>query len=206
MVPGAVETSSNHEGYAGAGQSRRVLGRAFSARHNSLNFMRLVLALTVIVSHARGLGGFGKDWIGDRTTLATIAVYAFFGISGFLIAGSARRNSLGRFLWQRALRIVPGFWVCLVVTAFFFALRGWLSESHLPGHPGGVSSYLDLRDGPIQYVFNNLYFKMRQSTIGGIGWNASLWTLFYELLCYVLLGLLAVLGLLRRRHIVLILT
>jgi peptidoglycan/LPS O-acetylase OafA/YrhL len=38
--------------------------------------------------------------------------------------------------------------------------------------------------------------------IFGYGWNASLWTLEYEFVCYVLLAVFSVLGLLRRRSLV----
>jgi peptidoglycan/LPS O-acetylase OafA/YrhL len=58
---------------------------AFDPRSNSLNFLRLALALTVVAAHAFGLGLFGKDWVTDKTTVGDLAVYGFFGISGFLI-------------------------------------------------------------------------------------------------------------------------
>ena len=88
-----------------------------------------------------------------------MAVYGFFGISGYLITGSAERNRTGRYLWQRFLPIFPGFWVCLLFTAFFFALLGWLSQPI--GHCG-VSCYLDARQNPFQYVANNVFLKIRQ--------------------------------------------
>ncbi len=112
------------------GGRRTSLGDAFSPAHNSLNFLRLVLALAVVVSHAILLGGFGSHELFHRpTSLGMVAVYGFFGISGFLIASSASRNTFGHYLWQRCLRILPGFWVCLVVTAFGIALvASWTSR------------------------------------------------------------------------------
>ena len=187
------------------------LAQAFDPRRNSLNFLRLALAVTVVVGHAIGLGGFGNDLILGKTTLGTIAVYGFFGISGFLIASSASRNHLGRYLWQRFLRIFPGFWVCLLVTVTVFGLIGWSQSVH----PGcGIGCYVRPPDGPLQYLFHNGLLKITQQDIAhgpsGVplpwGWNGSLWTLFYEFLCYFLLGGLAVVGLLRRRRAVLGLT
>ena len=62
-------------------------------------------------------------------------------------------------------------------------------------------------NGPFDYVISNMFLKITQNSISGTpagivlpgAWNASLWTLFYEFLCYLVLGGLAVVGLLRRR-------
>jgi peptidoglycan/LPS O-acetylase OafA/YrhL len=185
------------------------LGQNFDPKRNSLNFLRLVLALTVIASHAIGLGQFGNDWIGNRSTIGEVAVYGFFGISGYLIAGSAVRNSFGRYLWQRFLRIFPAFWVCLVVTAFGFGVIAWL---YVPGH-GSLWTYLTQSGGPIDYLSHNYLLRIKQQTISGTlagvpyasVWNGSLWTLFYEFVCYVMLGLLALTRILRRRLLVVLL-
>ena len=182
------------------------IGEALSNRSNSLNFLRLVLALVVLASHAIGLG-FGLDPSVSHTPTGTIAVYGFFGISGYLIAGSAIRNHAGRYLWLRFLRIFPGFWVALVLTAFFFGLIGWLSpgEYRLVGfiaHGGshcGVSCYLGARNSPFDYVLRNWLLNINQQVIAGTVWNGSLWTLFYEFLSYLFLLVLAVTGFLRLR-------
>jgi peptidoglycan/LPS O-acetylase OafA/YrhL len=188
---------------------RPTLDEAFSPRHNSLNFLRLVLALTVVLSHAVLLGGFGKGDIFNRsTTLGTAAVYGFFGISGYLIAGSACRNNAGRYLWQRFLRILPGFWVCLLVTAFLIGVIAWSTTSH--PLTCGLQCYANAPQGPFDYVYHDWLLLMRQGAIAktplGVpqpgDWNGSLWTLFFEFLCYIMLGGLALLGILRRRAVV----
>jgi len=178
-----------------------TIGQAFSPRHNSLNFLRLFMALMVIASHALVSGPFGNDQIfSDKTTIGTVAVFGFFGISGYLIAGSAAHNSLGRYLWQRFLRIFPAFWVCLVVTVVFFGSIGWISAHHLPHC--GISCYLQHRG--LSFVTHNFFLRITQTSLGHGNPvnNAPLWTLFYEFLCYLLLGGLAVLGLLKRRWVV----
>jgi peptidoglycan/LPS O-acetylase OafA/YrhL len=111
--------------HAGIHPQRSLIGdstieQSFSAKRNSLNFLRLILALAVLFSHSITLGMFGSESILGKTTLGTVAVFGFFGISGFLVAGSAARNNVGRYLWQRFLRIFPAFWICLLVTAFLF--------------------------------------------------------------------------------------
>ncbi len=181
----------------------RSIGAAFDPRRNSLNFLRLLLAVTVVASHSIDLGLFGRDWIGDRTTIGELAVFGFFGISGFLIARSAEGNSTGRYLWQRVIRIFPAFWVCLLVTAFGIGLVGWLHLESLYHVHSTVSDYLHAPYGPWGYIEHNWYLKMDQDSIITTVWNGSLWTLFYEFLCYLMLGALALVGVLRRRHLVL---
>jgi peptidoglycan/LPS O-acetylase OafA/YrhL len=185
----------------------RTVGDGYSGRHNSLNFIRLVLATLVLVDHSYGLGGFGDIWTANETSLGTIAVYGFFGISGFLIAGSALRNRPGRYLWQRFLRIFPAFWICLLITAFGFGIIAYLVH---PTPHCGLSCYFDSGNGPFTYLSRNALLPSPylaqfgiSGTPGGVPfgvvWNGSVWTLFYEFLCYLLLLGLALTGLLRRR-------
>lgn len=160
-----------------------TLGAALGRRDNALNFVRLGLAAAVVVGHTAPLGGFGETRLG---LISTVAVDGFFAISGYLIAGSRARLDLRTFLHRRAARIFPGFWVCLIVVGFGFAPvaaavsgQGWTPL-----------------DG-LRYVIGNAAFTIHEWTVGTTlteaaypqGWNGSLWTLGYELLCYVLAGL-----------------
>jgi peptidoglycan/LPS O-acetylase OafA/YrhL len=185
---------------------RATIGTSFSPRRNSLNFIRLVLAGLVVISHTIILGGYGSEDILGKTTLGTLAVYGFFGISGFLIAGSAQGSSVGRFLWHRVLRIIPAFWVCLILISFVFGLIGWFH-----GKPAcGFSCYTRETDGPFSYLGHNFWLKMNEPvidhTLHGVplptAWDGSLWTLFYEFLCYLILAALAVTRILRLRAVV----
>jgi peptidoglycan/LPS O-acetylase OafA/YrhL len=186
---------------------RATVESSFRPRHNSLNFLRLVLAFAVVFSHAITIGSFGSETILNKTTLGTVAVYGFFGLSGYLIAGSASRNHVGRFLWQRFLRIFPAFWVCLIVTAFLVGVIVWYRANPVLAHRCGISCYVKEPGGPLGYVFHNLWLRAPQSTIAHtlpLGyfrpvWNGSLWTLFFEFLCYLMLAFLAWIGLLRHR-------
>jgi len=71
----------------------RVLGDSLKDRDNSLNFLRVLFASLVLLSHAAGLAGF-NNWVGliNQSSIAQIALYGFFIISGYLIAGSVLRN------------------------------------------------------------------------------------------------------------------
>lgn len=190
----------------------RVLGESLSNRNNSLNLLRLILASIVVLSHAAGLAGFNR-WVGlvNGTSAAQIALFGFFAISGYLIAQSAMRSKPLRYLWKRFLRIFPGLLICLLVTAFGFGIIAWYASGP---RSCGLSCYFGAPDSPFLYVAKNILLAnpfMVQHTIAGTptgyfaAWNASIWTLFYEFACYVLLVILAVIGILRRRTVALLL-
>ena len=192
-------------------QRRLTVEEAFSPRHNSFNFIRLAFCLMVIFSHAIPLGGFGDEWVlGGRITMGNLAVYGFFCLSGFLIAGSATRNRTGRYLWQRFLRIMPAYWLCLIVTAFIIGALAWIHQPHLSSCSIISCYYTVGHDGPSSYVYHNFLLGVNQYNVattpaGGpvpFFWNNSVWTLLPEVCCYLILAGLAFLKLLHRRHIV----
>ena len=189
----------------------RSISETFNPRRNSLNFLRLVLASVVVITHALPLAAYLVIGGINGTGFGEIAVYGFFGISGYLIAGSALRNHAGRYLWQRFLRIFPAFWVCLTVTAFVFGVIAWLHHP-VVAHCD-ISCYFSARtDSPYAYIYRNLLLTIHQHSIAGTPtgslipyeWNGSLWSLYYEFLCYLILMGLAIVGLLRRRWAILI--
>jgi peptidoglycan/LPS O-acetylase OafA/YrhL len=162
-----------------------VLGERFDPRANALNTLRLLFATAVIVAHSYPIGGFGdRPQLGDLD-LGILAVAAFFVASGYLISESRQRSTLLRFGWARFLRIFPGFWVCLIVTAFVFAPIAGLVR-------GGWR----LTDA-LSYIGFNSPLAMTQFGIGDTlvgapypaAWDGSLWTLEYEIGCYVFIGL-----------------
>jgi peptidoglycan/LPS O-acetylase OafA/YrhL len=166
----------------------------FPDRRNSLNFIRLVLATLVIVSHAWPIGGFGPDPQIGQFSPGFFAVAGFFALSGWLITQSRMSSELPSFLWRRFCRIYPGYFVTLLVVAFVFAPIGAAVS---------VGSYR-LSNG-FGYVIDNLTLRIRDWTVGPSlpsgaipAWNGSLWTLVHEVACYFAIGLMVtVLG--RRR-------
>jgi peptidoglycan/LPS O-acetylase OafA/YrhL len=174
-----------------------VLGDVFDRRANGLNALRLLLAASVIVWHSIPLTGRTLGWDPARQLLAEGGVDGFFAISGFLITMSwVRHPDVAAYCRARFLRIMPAYWVCLAVTAFLVVPLGIA----LAGE--GSASLGDRFD----YVWQNAPLWMGDFRAGaspqGVpysdAWNGSLWTLFWEAVCY--LGVLAVgaLGLLRR--------
>lgn len=172
--------------------------------------MRLGLAFLVLVSHGIKFAGNEDDPLGrlvgpapltgTGVDLGTVAVDGFFVLSGFLITRSYLTSaSWKRFLWHRALRILPAFWVCLLVTAVIVAPLASLAER------GGVSDFpLVGPDSALSYVWHNAALRMNQQSIGGLldgNVNGSLHTLFFEFLCYLGLTVLGLLGVLSRRPV-----
>jgi peptidoglycan/LPS O-acetylase OafA/YrhL len=172
---------------------------------NSIGFLRFLLASLVIISHSFRLGGFGAEplsWNRDGN-LGRVAVACFFILSGFLISRSyvTSRSPL-RYLWQRVLRILPGYWVCLAVIAFGFApLHYWLVHHEL-----GLSGFLAPSGGPLEYVTANFWLAQRLGSVDGLPtgipmpgfFDGALWSLVYEFRCYLAVGAIGLLGLLRR--------
>jgi peptidoglycan/LPS O-acetylase OafA/YrhL len=148
----------------------------------------------------------------NGTSAAQLALYGFFGLSGYLIARSAERKTWDDYLWARVLRIFPGLLVCLLFTSFVFGIVAWHKQ-----YPNacGLSCYFGARDNPFGYFVKNALLAnpfWTQFTIAGTPntviphWNDSIWTLFYEFMCYLGILVAAQLGFLRRRVVVLVAT
>ena len=177
-----------------------TLGTSLDPKSNSINFLRIVLAVAVLVSHCYALGGFGDskrivggDAFFNGVSLGSIAVFCFFGISGYLITKSVMGQRTRTYLWRRVLRIFPGFWIALALTAFLFTWLAWLHQHR------SLHGYLAQHPGPVSYVTSNFFLDMRQTTIDHLIANGSLWTLFYEFICYLAILVLSLAGALRNR-------
>lgn len=163
------------------------LGQVYDPRNNALNAWRLTLASGVILLHAFLLT---KEHLPEfHQFLRDGWVDGFFAISGFLIAGSWLNKSKSRvYFAARALRIFPGLWMCLIVTAFIFAPA-----------TGDVSL-----GSQIGYVLKNGTLLPLQASIDGTPatefhtWNGNLWTLLFEMLCYLMVALLGITRLLNK--------
>ena len=182
----------------------RRRGVELDVRTNSLNLIRLVLAAMVLLSHAFVLGGFGPEPVLGRHTLGTWAVYGFFVLSGYLITASRFSHRLVPYLLKRLARIMPAFLACNVVVAFVVAPLAWLLSGR------ALPDLFAADHSPVRYVVSNAALYIHQYDIGGgpLGvpfpraWNGSLWSLYYEFLCYVSVGLLALHPAMRRPRVV----
>lgn len=172
-------------------------------RDNNFNFIRAAAAFAVLVSHAfpiawgsRTVQPFEAE-LGMHGGLGTLAVMVFFTVSGYFITQSALRSKNTVDFWAaRFLRIYPGLFVSLLLTA----LLGVGVSTF------GFAEYFSSR-GTYSYVPSGLSLLWVQYELPGVFdgapfpqlVNGSLWTLFYEVLCYVMVSALAVLGVLQNK-------
>jgi peptidoglycan/LPS O-acetylase OafA/YrhL len=163
---------------------------------NHFDLARFVAALMVMASHAFALTAHGPYveplvfLSGHRTDMGAVGVAAFFIMSGYLITGSWLRNhDLGDYLRARALRILPGLAVSLIFCAAVGALLTVTPEQYL--------------SSALSFVGRNVLMFRGQGELAGVFLdnpfaptvNGSLWTLRYEVTCYLLV---AALGLVRQ--------
>jgi peptidoglycan/LPS O-acetylase OafA/YrhL len=186
----------------GRGADRRR-DRELTARANNFDALRFCAAASVIFSHAFLVaeGDEGHEYFarltGGQTILGLVGVFVFFTISGYLVTGSyLSTGSAARFALKRGLRIFPGLWVNLLVV-------GLLLGSVVSTLPLGA--YLS-DPGLGTFFSHNLLFDATDTPLPGVMFsgnqvgrliNGALWTLRYELMMYVMVLLLGLVGLLR---------
>jgi peptidoglycan/LPS O-acetylase OafA/YrhL len=162
------------------------LDHVFDPRHNALNAWRLTLATGVILTHAYL---FTRHPMPSHILGRGLWVDGFFAISGFLITGSwLNKRKTRTYFIARALRIIPGLWICLIVIAFIFApVTGTVTLS-----------------SQIRFVLIHGTLLPLPPDIDGTPanhfhiWNGSLWTLLFEAVFYALVAGLGIVGLLNR--------
>ncbi|MBR8007124.1 acyltransferase family protein [Burkholderia vietnamiensis] len=133
-----------------------------SKRLGGLQSLRGIAALAVVFQHVTFYvcSAKGIDYAPYlRIDFGQIGVQTFFVLSGFVMAGCM---SQGRaFLWHRALRIYPAFWLAILVTGALLInpVFGW---------------HLDLRS----------IFLLPSSELNN-SYRIPYWTLVYEVTFYV---------------------
>jgi peptidoglycan/LPS O-acetylase OafA/YrhL len=168
-------------------------------RPTGFDYMRIALAVGVVAWHSIGTS-YGPQ--GENAVLASVfrpipatIVPAFFALSGFLVAGSLlRTKTLGMFLGLRAIRIFPALIVEVVLSAIL--LGAVLTTLPLAEYFGSTTfwRYFLNIPGHIQYRLPGVFLSNPQpETV-----NGQLWTVPFELYCYIGIAVLAVLGLHRR--------
>lgn len=165
---------------------------------SGFDYLRIILAVSVLCWHTIGLT-YGAEFAdavmaGWAGPLVRIILPMFFALSGFLIAASLERNTLPTFLIFRGLRIVPALAVEIALSALVL---------------GPLMTTLPWRE----YFSDDRFFAYALNVIGFIHYqlpglfdlnpfaaivNGSLFTIPYELECYLALVLLALVGIVAR--------
>lgn len=163
----------------------------------------MMAALCVLYSHQHALMGLPEPLVLNAHSLGGFAVLVFFSISGFLVAQSWQLDpNIWRFSVKRLLRIWPGLAVVILLAALVLGP----SVSTLPlreyyTHPLISEYLLNLRF----IVRDALPLQFTGSGIPGAV-NGSLWTIPLELKCYAAMLLLGLVGALRFKWLIPLLT
>jgi peptidoglycan/LPS O-acetylase OafA/YrhL len=170
-------------------------------RTTGFDYLRLGLAIAVVCSHSIDVS-YGYDYAvlienGAMRPFIGIILAMFFALSGFLVAGSLERcRSLVSFMGLRLIRLVPALAFETALAAL--VLGPWLSTLPLLAYfqdPLFARYFLNIA-GDIQYLLPGMFATNPwPDTV-----NAQLWTLPYELACYLALFVLALFGIHRHRQ------
>lgn len=166
-----------------------TLGGVASGRNNNFNLIRVLAALSVMLSHSFMVADAAEPFYAKtHLTLGTMAVDVFFITSGFLVTASLiNRRSLLAYFSARALRIFPALvvnvWLTVFLVGSFFTV---LPLSAYFANPA-TWKYL-LKDSIVVtglvYNLPGVFTNTSDRTV-----NGPLWSISFELRCYVLLAL-----------------
>lgn len=186
---------------AGRWFDTRTLADALHGHNNNFGIVRLLAAAMVMFGHSfilqPAMGRVdplhvltGHDYSGS------LAVYAFFFLSGILISQSwDRQSTLGSYAALRIGRIWPALIVCIVLITL---VAGPLLSTQ------SLSSYYADKQTVGFLTRNIVLFSGLRTRLPGLfddnafhGVNSSLWTLPVEVMCYVMIAVLGLLSLAR---------
>jgi peptidoglycan/LPS O-acetylase OafA/YrhL len=169
---------------------------------NNFTILRLLLAVAVVVSHAFSVttGAVADEPLAAWTgfTLGEHAVNGFFVISGFLVTMSFDQRGWRDYVIARTLRIAPG----LIVATLAVALLLGAAMTSLP-----LTAYFESPDLRRFIGMTLTSFKSNIALPGVFADNpfkfpmGTVWTLKYEVLCYVGVLVFGLLSLLRSRAV-----
>lgn len=166
------------------------------------DFLRVFLALAIVAVHTFSLTS--SAWMINDTPFwftRLLFVPMFFALSGFLITGSGMRLSLKNFLLNRGMRIVPALAVDIALCALILgpivttvALSEYFTSKEF------YTYFLNIV-GWVHYKLPGVFEYYPNSKV-----NGSLWTVPYEILCYIFISGLMITKSLHRPLNVLIVT
>lgn len=180
------------------------LGDVAHGRDNNFNLIRAIAATAVLVSHAFpiALGPGTPEPLKELTghTLGGLAVYAFFAISGFLITASFHRSSTWlSFLTARFLRLVPALVISLLFVAFI--LGPLVTSLSVGAYLTNIETYTFLiRNATLVFLQFELPGVFEANPYTSV--EGSIWTLFHEVVCYMIVFFAGILGVFRSRLLV----
>jgi peptidoglycan/LPS O-acetylase OafA/YrhL len=175
-----------------------------AAHRNNFGVLRLLLAIAVVFSHAFSVvtGRIEDEPLAVSTglTLGSHAVNAFFAISGYLVVMSYDRRGWRDYVLARSLRIIPGFVAATLIVSLLLGAAMTRLDLH--------AYFTDPRLW--SFIWRTLTTFKSAAALPGVFENnplqfplGTVWTLKYEVLCYLGVLVAGLAGLLGRRKLAL---
>lgn len=167
---------------------------AANGRPSGFDYMRLSLSLMVMLAHTANIS-YGPDYMNElwqnplARAILTSILPMFFTLSGFLVAGSMERSrTVVKFMSLRFIRIYPALAVDIIFTALVIGpLVTTLSVGAYFSDPEFFSYLKNITGHDIVFTLPGVFENAKSPYV-----NLQLWTIPFELACYVILGVLMV--------------
>ena len=169
---------------------------------NNFNFIRVVAAIMVIITHTYVLVGLGVQYdflyriSNGELMISIIGLRAFFIISGFLIAQSMERSpDYKTYFIKRVMRIFPGLIVCIfsIILIWGVIFTNTLCSDYL----SRPSTWLYLKNISLYKIVLEIPTVFEGNVSQVI--NGSIWTLAYEFSYYLMVIGLCMIGIFQRK-------
>lgn len=176
-----------------------------SPHQNNFNFLRLFFASLVLLSHAPEIadGNRSRELLTQffgSISFGELAVDGFFLLSGYLIVKSWMNDPHAvSFMQKRIARIYPGFIVASIIGAMIVGPLGAVSSEYFSQFK--IWSFVKGTIFLQSTITPPVFLGLSTSAV-----NSSMWTIFYEFLCYLAVMGLGVLGVVGRRKLWLVLS
>ncbi len=168
-------------------------------RPSGFDYLRLGLAVIIALQHAESIAeGDRLDlWRTPAQPVLLALLPMFFALSGFLVTGSLLRSqTIGKFLGLRIIRIFPALTVEVLLSAIII---GPIVTTYTPpkyfSDPEFYVYFLNVV-GDIHFYLPGVFKGNHYSYV-----NQQLWTIPFELYCYLAIAAIALIGARRWRVI-----
>ena len=164
------------------------------------DYLRIGLSIAVLAWHANALTARSPEldaalWSGPFRFIPAAIIPLFFALSGFLVTGSLGRTRLHQFVTLRVIRLIPALAVEITLSALIIGLIfTTLPASQYFSSSEFYAYFLNIV-GDIHFYLPGVFVE--EPAQGLV--NGQLWTIPFELECYLALVLLAIVTATRRR-------
>lgn len=164
-------------------------------KENSFDFLRLLFAVFVVITHSYPLAGVKEGDVlsvltHNQAALSHIGVNGFFIISGYMIYRSIiLSKSIWQYFFKRFIRIYPAYIVLIFLTVILIApIASDITYFEFIRHPL-TTTYVIKNLNFFSPVIFRLPFVFENNPYPNAV-NGSLWTIPYEFLFYILIAII----------------